>query len=136
MRKKPGTAAWYVAAWRTATSTNTRRVITVCCLPGVLLAIAALYVREPLGLSISSGGIPERMAKHNPSREFQERQIGQVLFSPVVGDHCKRSTFDNRTGEVDSAEDVLCIQLVPEAQATSSTSADRIQMMRRTFRGD
>jgi hypothetical protein len=127
-------AAWCLAGWRAATSTNTRRVLTVCCLPGVLLLIAGLYVRDPPGPS--SSGIADGLAKNDPSREFRERQIGQVLFSPVVGDHCKRSTFDNRTGAVESADDVLCIQLVPEAMNPGGSSSSRIDVLRRTFRNE
>jgi hypothetical protein len=118
-----------LALWRAAFSTNTRRVVTVCMLPGALLLLAGVYIREP---AAPSTGIATNLIKNDPSREFRERQVGQVLYSPRSGDHCKRALFDNRTGAFERVEDVLCVE--PEPAAPGSSGADRVNSMRKTFR--
>ncbi|MBM3527118.1 MAG: hypothetical protein FJX62_03430 [Alphaproteobacteria bacterium] len=131
MRSNSATGGAVSAVWHTATATSRRRVVAVCLLLGSVLAIGAA-VRH----SSDWGSSGKALTIAHPDQKFRDGQIGEVLFSPHVGDNCKRALFDNRTGAVEQAEEVNCVQLVPEAMNPGGSASSRIESMRRGFKSE
>jgi hypothetical protein len=117
--------------WRAATSSNTRRAVTISLLLGALLVFAGLQVREAANMQ---SGIANGLAMSDPARQFRENPMGQVLFSPYVGERCRRLLFDNRTGAFESADDVNCVQGGRDSETSTSSAQDRMNAMKKTFR--
>ena len=72
------------------------------------------------------------LSEDDPVRNFAKTGVGQVLFTAMSSDNCRRNLFDNRTGATYEAGEINCGQNpenMPESQ-----SSDRLQSLRKPFR--
>jgi hypothetical protein len=68
------------------------------------------------------------LSEDDPVRNFAKTGVGQVLFTAMSSDSCRRNLFDNRTGATYEAGEINCGQnpeRIPESQ-----SSDRLQSLR------
>lgn len=72
------------------------------------------------------------LSDDDPVRNFAKTGVGQVLFTAMSSDNCRRNLFDNRTGATYEAGEINCGQN-PE-HAPESQSSDRLQSLRKPFR--
>ena len=100
----------------------------LCAMFGGLVALSVYRISQPAAVPPVQ---PIRAIAMDPLGEFAKTRIGQVLYSPAVGDNCRRVIFDNRTGSLYEAGHVFCGQeTTAEAQPTG---ANRILSMRDAF---
>ena len=72
------------------------------------------------------------LSEDDPVRNFAKTGVGQVLFTAMSSDNCRRNLFDNKTGATYEVGEINCGQNpenVPESQ-----SSDRLQSLRKPFR--
>jgi hypothetical protein len=134
------------AAWRKVAPANALRVALLCAGFGALLVAAVSYVREPAagpqaagfaglgriaGQGASGRGLAVDVASDDPVARFSATRIGHILYSPYDGDYCRRVLFDNHTGALYENGNVICVQVVQQAEPLTGT--DRLLALRKAF---
>lgn len=68
------------------------------------------------------------LSEDDPVRNFAKTGVGQVLFTAMSSDNCRRSLFDNRTGATYEVGEIFC------GQKPENTNSERLQSMGKPFR--
>lgn len=133
-------------AWRWFAPANALRVLAICAAFGALPVVAIYYAREPAapplvagiaglggiaGAGDASPGLAVALAADDPVARFSQSRIGHILYSPYIGDYCRRVLFHNETGALYENGRILCVQSAP--QPTPVSGADRLLSMRKSF---
>jgi hypothetical protein len=115
---------------------RTSVVAAVCAFFCALLVLGLYRVQGTVGAgsglrfgvgAVSPGFV--QLDANDPVARFFETRVGHVLFSPLVGDHCQRVLFDNRTGVQYETRSLDCSR--PAGEVVASTA--RIGALRKTF---
>ena len=96
------------------------------------LPLVALVVHKSRQHNYPILASPTKLMPMAPSEDPVEPRIGQMLFSPLEGDICKRSNFDNRTGAIAEAGEVNCSHAMQSI--TPSVAMGRVQSVSKAFR--
>jgi hypothetical protein len=120
---------WAAAVWRHTAPTNAVRVLMLSVVFGSVIALGAHRVWQPAAVQASA---PAVAVSADPVVRFTETRVGHLLFAPVGSDNCRRVLFDNKTGALYEAGEMLCGQ--PQEQvANTATTSNRLQALRQTF---
>lgn len=126
-----------LATLRRTARTNAVRVPALCVLffGGVVAAIT--FTREPEPIPPRSftmgwdGATSTDGSERDPTAQFEQRRVGQLLIASTTSDTCRRVLFHNRTGKSYQAGEVPCGQQ-PGADTVVS-GGDRMQALRKAF---
>jgi hypothetical protein len=100
--------------------TNTRRVVVLGLAFGLLLFLGLQTGREFTSLFFQKVGTASSQSAGTPqaangsalpgeaNREFLQSKVGHLLFSQYASDNCRVMLFDNRTGTLVEAGEVVC----------------------------
>jgi hypothetical protein len=136
-----------LALWRRLGPTNVWRTLTLCSGFAALVAAGFIFVREPNAAGSltdhkAGTGVQSVAAAYNagelgvesgdPLDRFSETRVGQVIFTSISSDSCRRVLFDNRTGEFHEAAEVYCG--LPIEASPAPSSVDRIGTLQKAFR--
>jgi hypothetical protein len=121
--------------------TPVRRALVVSAIFGVLIYLGAqpgrdLFFRSTGVLQLPGSGPPlphpaEKVRVFDPVERFTQTQVGHLLFSLNNSDMCRRVLFDNRTGAMQEAGQILCGQ---PPEAVEQPGQERGNAMMRAFR--
>jgi hypothetical protein len=87
--------------------------------------------------AFANAGRPEQptggasLGADDPVKNFLKTGVGHVLFTAESSNNCRRTLFDNRTGETYDAGEVFCGQ-APE-NVIEAQSTDRLMALRKPF---
>lgn len=134
------------AIGRLFAQTSVLRGVVICTVFATVLSVGTYVASDQLGLfewlvrgngngfGSAGNGAQESMPtgaanldSDDPVKNFARTGIGHVLFTAPSTDNCRRTLFDNRTGNSYEAGEVNCNQ-PPEAQN------ERLQSMSKPFK--
>ena len=132
------------ATSRRAAANNTRRVIVLGLAFGLLMFVGAQAGREFTSLffqkvgttasqsALKAPGGDGSATPRDPYQDFVQSKVGHLMFSSYQNDNCKLMLFNNRTGSMVEAGDVLCGNGWVQTNAT--VDQQRVRQLLQSFR--
>ena len=123
---------------------NARRVVVLGIAFGLLLFVGAQAGREFTSLFFHKVGTSASQSTFDASKgdggstprdqyqEFLQSKVGHLLFSQYYSDNCRVMLFDNRTGSMVEAGEVVCGN--GWVQQSPNVDQQRVRQLLQSFR--